>query len=367
MTVRLTTGLVAMGLVLSGCIQGQEPPPVTPMVEVTTDLAFSFGRVEPCDDEGLLVSQRGSCTQPSAPYPLTEPEISITLQPFALDVHEVSNGQYELCVQMGDCTPPKYVNAQADEQQDYYKIERFLDHPVVQVSWEQAQTYCASVGKRLPTQFEWERVARGGDAVDRRWPAEPMAQSQGAASCSGLDIATKYCASGDDKTVPVTAAGDDYVLEGGQQVRHLFGNVSEWVNDRWMVNQLLTCQAELPDGCFWCLNCGEDTQCKDNCKQCDQCLGVPNKSDDDDADDVPCHYGCEGESKYHPVCVQYPDGTALAPEELLNTAGDKRAIRGGSVSNDSLSTCRSRSDYRFFGLSPDNLQPYVGFRCAKDL
>src|SRR5262245_39651560 len=79
---------------------------------------------------------------------------------FRIDQVEVTNGRYRRCVEAGECTVPT-ASALDDPTRG--------DHPVVVVSWRQAVTYCRWAGKRLPTEAEWEKAARGVDGRVYPW------------------------------------------------------------------------------------------------------------------------------------------------------------------------------------------------------
>jgi len=142
------------------------------------------------------------------------PAHDVTLHSYWIDQLEVTNAMYQLCLHTGPCDPPQAFKSL--RRSDYFDNPEFKDYPVVYITWGQARTYCEWAGKRLPTEAEWERAARGDD-----WRTFPWGENK----ADGLRA--NY-----NMLVGDTSRAGTYPLGASPfGVLDMAGNVAEWTND----------------------------------------------------------------------------------------------------------------------------------------
>ena len=146
------------------------------------------------------------------------PQHTAYLDAFSIDVYEVTNVEYARCVEAGACQPPTPTSS--NKRSAYYGEAAFADYPVVYVRWQDADAYCRWAGKRLPTEAEWEKAARGSDG--RLWPWGSTFAADRANYRPGGTAAD----SGDTSRVGSYPAG-----ASPYGAMDMVGNVWEWVAD----------------------------------------------------------------------------------------------------------------------------------------
>jgi len=142
-----------------------------------------------------------------------QPRRALSLDTFQIDQFEVSQAEYASCVEAGACTQPNLGDKCA------WNCEQ-MNLPAACLTRTQMSEYCAYAGKRLPSEAEWEKAARGGDGRTYPWgEAEPTCELTNMGNCLGT------AATVDD---PAFAAGDS-----PYGARHMAGNMVEVVADPW--------------------------------------------------------------------------------------------------------------------------------------
>ncbi len=229
----------------------------------------------------------------------------VELDRYEIDRHEITAREYRSCVAAGACSVAALVAGD----------ERYVrdDWPMVNVTWQDAADYCGWVDKRLPTEAEWEKAARGTDGRRFPWGQSERSGSMNhgrSQSDAMLETHRQQIGPGQSQIVPDYAPDDqDGVLylaapgtlrwgDSPYGAYDMAGNVAEWVAD-YFSNEAYD--------------------------------GLPS---------------------YNPV-------RDVSDSESL----DSRVLRGGSWMAPKF---MARTYYRR-GANPKHRRPWVGFRCARTL
>jgi len=152
----------------------------------------------------------------------------IVLDAFRIDRNEITTAQYA-----------RFLEASGSSQQpDYWdQAASAGNHPVIGVSWYEAQAYCAWAGRRLPTDAQWEAAARGADQRLHPWGNEAPDATR-----ARFAIGAQH-----PYRDGLAAVGTHPAGASAHEVHDLAGNASEWVLD-WYAEGIERDQTHDPTG-----------------------------------------------------------------------------------------------------------------------
>jgi formylglycine-generating enzyme required for sulfatase activity len=143
-------------------------------------------------------------------YSREKPAHIVYMDAYYIDKLEVTNDLYRACMEAGGCLEI--------ERTEYFDDPDLHDHPVINVNIEMAKRYCRWSGKRLPTEAEWEKAARGTDERTYPWG-------------EGIDCDHAQYKECGGQTVPV---GSFPLGASPYGALDMAGNVWEWAPDLFL-------------------------------------------------------------------------------------------------------------------------------------
>lgn len=215
MVVRILALLTLLGVGLNACVLFANEPAGQDPIERATGKDGAPMVVVPAGSFPMGVPD-GARDGGDDEYPRHD----VFVDTFMIDTFEVTNGRYlEFVKSAGHRVPQNPRNPTRNLWQGESISDTLIDRPVVNVDWFDAEAYCRWAGKRLPTEAEWEKAAKG--TSDRRFPwgdVEPTGKH--------LNYNQRWI--GEKTLMPVGS------YEAGKSPYGLYdmaGNVWEWVND----------------------------------------------------------------------------------------------------------------------------------------
>ena len=221
------------------------PPTLTPS-PTPTRLSIGSTMVSPVDSMTLVYVPAGEFPMGAEDGdPDERPVHTVKLDAFWVDQTEVSNAMFAQCVEAGHCSPPSDYSSYTRDQ--YYGNSSYNHFPVIYVSWHQSQNYCSWAGRRLPTEAEWEKTARGTDGRAYPWGNGSMAGNLLNFADSNTDFGFAY-RSIDDGYGDTSPVGNYKDGQSPYFALDMAGNVWEWVADWYSDNYYNNSPSSNPKG-----------------------------------------------------------------------------------------------------------------------
>ena len=258
-----------LGLFISGC-GGKTPdntptPTHTPTQTPTPLLEVGSTLISPKDNMEMVYVPAGEFEMGSEDGNSDEQPIhTVYLDAYWIDKYEVSNKMFTMFVEETgyQTDAEKYGSSwvYADGERDQVEgadwehpqgpgssLSGLGLHPVVHVSWNDADVYCDWVGRRLPTEAEWEKAARGEDGRTYPWGNQEVEGNLLNYADVYLDVdwADSTEDDGYETTAPVGSYPDGVSTYGAMDMA---GNVWEWVADLYDEDYYSSSPNENPEG-----------------------------------------------------------------------------------------------------------------------
>lgn len=176
-------------------------------------------------DESMVWVPAGPFTMGSDLFDIEGPVREVHVEGFWIDRLPVTHGQYFDFVEQTGAAPLPDWPADGPGAD-------ISDHPVERVTWAEAREYASWCGKRLPTEAEWEKAARGTDAREWPWGIDLVEENTNVwDSAKPLDL----------MTIPSASRAGNVSPYG---VIDMSGNVEEWVEDLFLPYE--GCEVDYP-------------------------------------------------------------------------------------------------------------------------
>jgi formylglycine-generating enzyme required for sulfatase activity len=246
-TNRVSRSLHAFGYILIATLMGVSflrlatAAPIDP-VEAIAALAKNAPMLSVAEGPFLMGTARAS-HEPfgfDLQYDDTEqPQRRVWLSQYDIDRDEVSLGEYLLWLRQQQRHPPEEVKKLIDHVMTIHAMqpETLTRWPALYVTWPEASDFCRAQGKRLPTEAEWEKAARGDSGKLFPWGQKPPT--------SALAMFGQYHI----HEIPIVASVDNG--EEGRSpygLHHMAGNAAEWVEDWFGIDYYATMPGRNPQG-----------------------------------------------------------------------------------------------------------------------